>query len=119
MKDPRSKCQSRLGRTRRSTGTSGWFKSKVPWCRTGANGGFRQRCVSSMKHSVTVAALAKPSAVVLTALAAIVMTDYLKCRMAYPDPETLCSHYQNQKVSSRGTATIAVHSSTTTWRLSE
>ena len=98
---------------------NGRFQSLAPSRAPGANGGFRQRCVSSMKHSVTVAALAKPSAVVLTALAAIVMTGYLKCRMAYPDPETLCSHYQNQKVSSRGTATIAVHSSTTTWRLSE
>ena len=49
-----------------------------------------------MKHSVTVAALAKPSAVVLTALAAIVMTDYLKRTAAYPDPETLCQHCQSQ-----------------------
>ena len=48
-----------------------------------------------MKHSVTIAALAKPSAPVLTALAAIVMTDYLKRTAAYPDPETLCQHCQN------------------------
>ena len=48
-----------------------------------------------MKHLVTVAALAKPSAVVLTALAAIVVTDYLKGKTAYPDPETLCQHCQN------------------------
>ena len=98
---------------------SGWPKNRIPWRGREMNTGFRQRCASALTHPVTVAALAKPSAVVLTALAAIVMTDYLKRKMAYPDPETLCSHYQNQKVSSRGTATIAVHSSTTTWRLSE
>ena len=48
-----------------------------------------------MKHPAPVAALAKPSAVVLTALAAIVMTDYLKRKTAYPDPETLCPRCQN------------------------
>ena len=71
------------------------FQSLAPSRAPGANGGFRQRCVSSMKHSVTIAVLAKPSAVVLTALAAIVMTGYLKRKTAYPDPETLCSNCQH------------------------
>ena len=71
------------------------FQSLAPSRAPGANGGFRQRCVSSMTHPVTVAAVAKPSAPVLTAIAAYVPVGYSKRKTAYPDPETLCPHCQN------------------------